>query len=99
MIAIIVIQIRNSFIPNCDPHFVLTRSRSGFYSVTAADFEMQLKFNDSLDCLFQRSKSNMTRLTVENVQPTLSGKYSCEVSAESSFHTALVSAVMDVVGE
>ncbi|KAK6643105.1 hypothetical protein RUM43_004608 [Polyplax serrata] len=39
----------------------------------------------------------MTRLTIEKVQPSLSGKYNCEVSAESSFHTALVSGVMDVV--
>lgn len=49
--------------------------------------------------LFQRNKSNETILTIERVQPSLSGTYNCEVSAEQSFHTALVAGFMEVVGE
>lgn len=44
------------------------------------------------------AKSDMNRLTLVGVDPSLSGVYNCEVSAESpSFHTALVSGEMHVV--
>ena len=50
--------------------------------------------------LLQQGKSNATQLTLRHVQLSLSGRYSCEVSADApSFHTALVSGDMDVVGE
>ena len=49
---------------------------------------------------FQKSKSNMTQLTLLSVDPSLSGVYNCEVSAESpSFHTELKSGEMNVVGK
>lgn len=42
----------------------------------------------------------MNRLTLVGVDPSLTGVYNCEVSAESpSFHTALVSGEMHVVGK
>lgn len=42
----------------------------------------------------------MTQLTLVSVDPSLSGVYNCEVSAESpSFHTELKSGEMSVVGE
>ncbi|KAJ4429785.1 hypothetical protein ANN_21989 [Periplaneta americana] len=48
---------------------------------------------------FLQGKSNATQLTLRHVQLSLSGRYSCEVSADApSFHTALVSGDMDVVG-
>jgi len=50
--------------------------------------------------LLQQGKSNATQLTLRHVQLSLSGRYSCEVSADApSFHTALVSGDMDIVGE
>jgi hypothetical protein len=50
--------------------------------------------------LLQQEKSNATQLTLRHVQLSLSGHYSCEVSADApSFHTALVSGNMDIVGE
>jgi len=50
--------------------------------------------------LLQQGKSNSTQLTLRHVQLSLSGHYSCEVSADApSFHTALVSGDMDIVGE
>lgn len=48
---------------------------------------------------FQLNKSNMSRLTINNVAPNLTGKYNCEVSVELSFHTELVSGDMEVVGK
>ncbi|EDS37588.1 conserved hypothetical protein [Culex quinquefasciatus] len=46
----------------------------------------------------ERSKSNGSHLTLTAVEPTMSGKYSCEVSADSpSFHTMVVSGEMEVV--
>jgi len=50
--------------------------------------------------LLQQGKSNATQLTLQQVPLSLSGRYSCEVSADApSFHTALVSGDMDIVGE
>ncbi|XP_055595207.1 uncharacterized protein LOC129745866 [Uranotaenia lowii] len=46
----------------------------------------------------ERSKSNGSHLSLNSVEPTMSGKYSCEVSADSpSFHTMIVSSEMEVV--
>lgn len=43
--------------------------------------------------------SNESHLTLTSVEPTISGKYSCEVSADApSFHTMLVSSEMEVIG-
>uniref|UniRef100_A0A336LJ37 CSON004135 protein n=1 Tax=Culicoides sonorensis TaxID=179676 RepID=A0A336LJ37_CULSO len=45
-----------------------------------------------------RSVSNATHLTLRAVEPTISGKYSCEVSADApSFDTMLVTGEMDVI--
>ncbi|KAJ8890745.1 hypothetical protein PR048_010254 [Dryococelus australis] len=47
---------------------------------------------------FRVSKSNATHVTLSHVHLSLSGKYSCEVSADApSFHTAIVTGEMDVV--
>lgn len=56
----------------------------------------------SINCIYysQRSVSNATHLTLRAVEPTISGKYSCEVSADApSFDTMLVTGEMDVVGK
>ncbi|CAH0386014.1 unnamed protein product, partial [Bemisia tabaci] len=46
----------------------------------------------------QRDKSNQSQVVLSNVVPSLSGRYSCEVSADApSFHTAIVSGDMNVV--
>ncbi|XP_055642208.1 uncharacterized protein LOC129779003 isoform X2 [Toxorhynchites rutilus septentrionalis] len=46
----------------------------------------------------ERSHSNGSHLTLTAVEPTMSGKYSCEVSADApSFHTMIVSSEMEVV--
>ncbi|XP_059485218.1 uncharacterized protein LOC132202366 [Neocloeon triangulifer] len=43
-------------------------------------------------------RSNWSQVVLKRVVPALSGRYSCEVSADApSFHTALVSGDMDVV--
>lgn len=48
----------------------------------------------------QKNCSNATQLCLQKVTLALSGRYSCEVSADSpSFKTALVSGYMDVVGK
>ncbi|XP_067009744.1 uncharacterized protein [Anabrus simplex] len=45
-----------------------------------------------------KSRSNDTQLMLSRVQSNMSGRYSCEVSADApSFHTSLVSGEMDVV--
>lgn len=44
--------------------------------------------------------SNESQLTLASVQPSVSGKYSCEVSADApSFHTLIESGDLDVVGK
>lgn len=44
--------------------------------------------------------SDETRLTLASVQPSVSGKYSCEVSADApSFHTLIESGDLEVVGK
>nr|CAD7589202.1 unnamed protein product [Timema genevievae] len=46
----------------------------------------------------QESRSNATQMTLKHVHLSMSGKYSCEVSADApSFHTALVTGEMEVV--
>lgn len=50
--------------------------------------------------LYQESASNESQLTLSNVIPVTSGKYSCEISADfPSFHTLIVSGDMEVVGK
>jgi hypothetical protein len=50
--------------------------------------------------MFQISQSTSNQVELRDVQPTLSGNYSCEVSADApSFSTAFVSQMMTVVGE
>ena len=47
----------------------------------------------------QRNASNASQVTIEQVETNISGKFSCEVSAEPSFHTMIVSGGMEVVGQ
>lgn len=57
-----------------------------------------LKAFPVLGITVERSQSNGSHLTLTAVEPTMSGKYSCEVSADSpSFHTSIVSSEMEVV--
>ncbi|XP_058817963.1 uncharacterized protein LOC131681264 [Topomyia yanbarensis] len=57
-----------------------------------------LKAFPVLGITVERSQSNGSHLTLTAVEPTMSGKYSCEVSADSpSFHTMIVSSEMEVV--
>ncbi|XP_067009687.2 cell adhesion molecule 1 isoform X2 [Anabrus simplex] len=45
-----------------------------------------------------RTHSNDTQLTLNHMEPNMSGRYSCEVSADApSFHTSLVSGDLEVV--
>lgn len=47
----------------------------------------------------QEDKSNATQVTLDNIDSDSADTYSCEVSADApSFHTAIVSATMNVVG-
>ncbi|KAG8225374.1 hypothetical protein J437_LFUL005389 [Ladona fulva] len=47
---------------------------------------------------FEPKRSNASHVYLRHMTPAISGKYSCEVSADApSFHTALVSGDMDVV--
>uniref|UniRef100_A0A1B6CGQ9 Ig-like domain-containing protein n=1 Tax=Clastoptera arizonana TaxID=38151 RepID=A0A1B6CGQ9_9HEMI len=49
------------------------------------------------DLEVQTNASNAKQLTLRNVTLILSGRYSCEISADApSFHTALVTGEMDV---
>lgn len=44
--------------------------------------------------------SNESQLTLASVQPSVSGKYSCEVSADApSFHTLIETGDLEVVGK
>ncbi|CRK93319.1 CLUMA_CG006860, isoform A [Clunio marinus] len=46
----------------------------------------------------ETSKSNRSYITLKSVEPSISGKYVCEISADApSFHTELVSSEMEVV--
>ncbi|XP_055539335.1 uncharacterized protein LOC129726538 [Wyeomyia smithii] len=57
-----------------------------------------LKAFPVLGITVERSQSNGSYVTLSTVEPTMSGKYSCEVSADSpSFHTMIVSSEMEVV--
>ena len=45
-------------------------------------------------------QSNTSHVLLRSVEPSLSGKFSCEVSADApSFHTELQSSDMEVVGK
>lgn len=48
--------------------------------------------------ILQRNASNASQVTIEQVETNISGKFSCEVSVEPSFHTMIVSGDMEVVG-
>lgn len=48
----------------------------------------------------QKEESNATQVSVTGLELDAGGRYSCEVSADApSFHTAIVSADMNVVGK
>jgi len=48
----------------------------------------------------QKTESNATQVVLTKLELEAAGVYSCEVSADApSFHTAIVSAAMDVVGK
>ncbi|KAI4473318.1 hypothetical protein M0804_015397 [Polistes exclamans] len=49
---------------------------------------------------WKKSESNATQVALTNLELDAAGLYSCEVSAdEPSFHTAMISAIMNVVGK
>ena len=49
---------------------------------------------------FQTSASNRSQILIKSVEPSISGKYSCEISADApSFHTSIVGGEMEVVGK
>lgn len=51
-------------------------------------------------CLLQRSQSNASHVLLKAVEPNITGKFSCEVSADApSFHTELQSGEMEIVGK
>lgn len=57
-------------------------------------------FHELFIIFFQRSMSNESQLTLSSVQPSVSGKYSCEVSADApSFHTEIATKDLEVVGK
>ncbi|KAG8234404.1 hypothetical protein J437_LFUL012789 [Ladona fulva] len=62
---------------------------------------MRLNIHVSIDFRMfrlQPKRSNASHVFLRHVTPAISGRYSCEVSADApSFHTALVSGDMDVV--
>ncbi|XP_054009195.1 uncharacterized protein LOC128892680 isoform X1 [Hylaeus anthracinus] len=48
----------------------------------------------------KKPESNATQVSLTNLELNAAGEYSCEVSADApSFHTAIVSATMNVVGK
>lgn len=48
----------------------------------------------------QKTESNATQVTLEDLELDAAGEYSCEVSADApSFHTAIVYATMNIAGE
>lgn len=48
----------------------------------------------------QRSQSNASHVLLKAVEPNISGKFSCEVSADApSFHTAYQTGEMEIVGK
>ena len=50
--------------------------------------------------ILQRSASNESQVALSHVQPTATGKYSCEVSADApSFHTEIATKDLEVVGK
>jgi len=50
--------------------------------------------------VLQKTESNATQVVLTKLELEAAGEYRCEVSADApSFHTAIVSATMDVVGK
>lgn len=50
--------------------------------------------------ILQRSASNESQVALSHVQPSATGKYSCEVSADApSFHTEIATKDLEVVGK
>ena len=50
--------------------------------------------------LTQQAASNVSQLTLGNVIPSTSGKYSCEVTADfPSFHSGMASGDLEIVGK
>ena len=48
----------------------------------------------------QQAASNVSQLTLGNVMPSTSGKYSCEVTADfPSFHSGIASGDLEIVGK
>ncbi|XP_069686165.1 uncharacterized protein [Periplaneta americana] len=73
------------------------KGRREFYRFTPKE-DPAMKIFPIYGLEVEQGKSNATQLTLRHVQLSLSGRYSCEVSADApSFHTALVSGDMDVV--
>ncbi|XP_023721389.1 uncharacterized protein LOC111872078, partial [Cryptotermes secundus] len=73
------------------------KGRREFYRFTPKE-DPAMKIFPIFGLEVEQGKSNATQLTLRQVQLSLSGRYSCEVSADApSFHTALVSGDMDIV--
>ncbi|KDR08348.1 hypothetical protein L798_01306, partial [Zootermopsis nevadensis] len=73
------------------------KGRREFYRFTPKE-DPAMKIFPIFGLDVDQGKSNATQLTLRHVQLSVSGRYSCEVSADApSFHTALVSGDLDVV--
>lgn len=73
------------------------KGRREFYRFTPKE-DPAMKIFPIFGMEVEQGKSNATQLTLRHVQLSLSGRYSCEVSADApSFHTALVTGEMDIV--
>ncbi|XP_067009682.1 uncharacterized protein [Anabrus simplex] len=73
------------------------KGRREFYRYTPKE-EPAMKIFPIQGLNVDRKQSSDRKLTLKRLEPTMSGRYSCEVSADApSFHTSLVSADMEVV--
>ena len=80
--------------------FVLTYTVLRPLATLSVSPEHHAVISQLVTVLFQLSKSTDNQVELLNVQPALSGNFSCEVSADApSFSTAFVSHLMTVVGE
>ncbi|XP_067009532.2 uncharacterized protein [Anabrus simplex] len=73
------------------------KGRREFYRFTPKE-DPPMKIFPIQGLYVDRTRSNDTQLTLNNMEPSMSGRYSCEVSADApSFHTSLVSGDLEVV--
>ncbi|XP_037024578.1 uncharacterized protein LOC119066303 [Bradysia coprophila] len=73
------------------------KGRREFYRYTPKENPAMKTFSVN-GIIVERSLSDESRLTLSSVQPSVTGKYSCEVSADApSFHTLIESGDLEVV--